>query len=120
MARGLGRMEARKASALNTPGTPLEGRALRYEPSIARAANFNSLIVKDKGFRTFLKDVVGEKRVMNLPPKMRDRLAKRYLSLKRRGISEAEASYKAVMGKGSKWAEETGGHPAWGTPGVDF
>jgi hypothetical protein len=91
MARGLQRMESRKASAMNTPGTPFEGRALRYEPTIARAANFNSLIVKDKGFREFLANTVGNKKVMDISPSMKDKLAKRYLSLKRKNIDAAEA-----------------------------
>ena len=86
MARGLQRMESRKASAMNTPGTPFEGRALRYEPTIARAANFNSLIVKDKGFREFLANTVGNKKVMDISPSMKDKLAKKYLSLKRKNI----------------------------------
>tara|TARA_R100000664_G_C2759948_1_gene150417 strand:+ start:6221 stop:6919 length:699 start_codon:yes stop_codon:yes gene_type:complete len=91
MARGLQKMESRKASAMNTPGTPFEGRALRYEPSIARAANFNSLIVKDRGFREFLANTVGNKKVMDISPSMKDKLAKRYLSLKRKNIDAAEA-----------------------------
>ncbi len=33
MARGLQKMESRKASAMNTPGTPFEGKPLIYEPS---------------------------------------------------------------------------------------
>lgn len=84
-------MESRKASAMNTPGSPFEGRALRYEPTIARAANFNSLIVKDKGFREFLANTVGNKKVMDISPSMKDKLAKRYLSLKRKNIDAAEA-----------------------------
>jgi len=84
MARGLQRMESRKASALNTPGTPWSNKALRYEPTVGRAANFTSLFAKDKGFRKFLRDEVGGSKMKDLSPKMRDDLAKRYISLKQR------------------------------------
>lgn len=84
MARGLQRMESRKASALNTP----EGRALRYEPSIRRTANFNKLIVEDKGFRRYLRNMMGDKSgdvdLGSISPRMQDYLAKGYLSLERR------------------------------------
>ena len=119
MAKGLQRLESRKASALNTPGTPWRNKALRYEPTVGRAANFNSLFAKDKDFRKYLKDWVGRKKMADLTPKMRDDLAKRYLDLKRRGLSEAESSYKAVMEK-ARNADYDYGHPIWGKQGVDW
>lgn len=91
IAKGLQRLESRKASALNTPGTPWSNKALRYEPTVGRAANFNSLFAKDKGFRDFLRDTVGNKELKSLSPKARDGLAKRYLTLKRKNINAAEA-----------------------------
>jgi len=57
---------------------------LRYEPTVGRAANFTSLFAKDKGFRKFLRDEVGGSKMKDLSPKMRDDLAKRYISLKQR------------------------------------
>ena len=77
-------MSLNKASALNTP----EGRALRYEPSIRRTANFNKLIVEDKGFRRYLRNMMGDKSgdvdLGSISPRMQDYLAKGYLSLERR------------------------------------
>ena len=129
---GLQRLESRKASALNTGGTPWSGKALRYEPTVKRAAKFNSLFATDKGFRSYIKDWVGRKKWSDLTPKMKDDLAKRYLLIKRRGLSEAENEYKAIMGKatykgpgysrsGPDNVGQTGPeHPIYGVPGVDF
>ena len=108
---GLQRMESRAASALNTPGLPAMGRGrlatkgtpLRYEGVVPRAGTFNGLIATDKGFRNFLMQTVGTKRVQSMTPAMKDRLAKSYISWKQRRITPDRAlSNKMFRGVSDK------------------
>tara|TARA_R100000655_G_scaffold39518_1_gene74794 strand:- start:29330 stop:30052 length:723 start_codon:yes stop_codon:yes gene_type:complete len=129
---GLQRLESRKASALNTGGTPWSGKPLTYMGNISRAGTFNTLLQRDPGFRQFIKRAVGNARVENITPRIRESLARTYLAMKRRGLSRAENSYKAAMGKakyrgpgygrsGPDNVGQTGAeHPIYGVPGVDF
>jgi hypothetical protein len=82
---GLDRMRARMFDKFNQGIAPAVTQ---------RAANFNSLIGTDKGFRAFLTDVVGAKTVQSMTPRMRDKLAKQYISLRRRGLSGKDARFR--------------------------
>lgn len=82
---GLQRLESRKASALNTGGTPWSGKPLTYMGNISRAGTFNTLLQRDPGFQQFVRNLVGNSRVQNITPRIKETLAKTYISLKRRG-----------------------------------
>ena len=93
MARGLQRMESRKASAFNTPGVDApwsgdfterilrRGHKLRYEPTAKR--NFINMLRTDKDFESFVVDMVGRANVAKVMnnPKARKQLMRQFTNL---------------------------------------